>query len=1576
MSSINEEIKSIFAELLESGDIDNDSLFIELGGQSMMMGILQNELRDRYGVVVPFEVMYESGSVNGLSDYVTGHRDNIIHGYGDVDFTPEPEKRYEKFPLTDFQTAYYVGRQKDTELGGNPTRGYSEIICTSYEHDRMEKAVNRLFAVHDAFRLRFNEDITQQVEPEFGYYTLSEDDITGMPEKEQQSFIAEKRERIFNDLFDIYKLPLVRFEATKITADKAVIHFSHDGLIIDGWSHERIIHDLDTLYADPSAEIKVPELLFRDYVNYLEKVKETPKYKEDMEYWLSRGLDKYERPALPLKCEPEQVKDVISRQVIRYISADIWEGVKNYAAENGLTPFSLLITAYGKSLLKYSSNNNFLISIPASIRPDICDDIGGLIGECSNFFVCGFDNEKDKSILDTAYANQKQIFEVMQHNSFMGTDYIREMQKKSGANIIAPIVFTSIIDTPEQENKYLTKIYTKTHTSQIWIDAIAMKNGDGIMLIMDCTSAMFDEDTTDGIGDTFVKMLEMYAAKDSYIEEKSYAPLLEREYSVISDCITGDIDGEVPDLGELLYKAYEENKERPAVICNNAVTTYEQMYQEAYSTAMEIRKVTGLESRFGVGLFMDKCKYQPIASIAATLINCPFMPLDIQYSIDHIAYCVKNADIKVIVTDNMFYDTLDGKVDCKLINIEKINFSYDNVIHFEPAEPTDSAFIINTSGTTGKPKSVDLKRDGLVNCVEETRIRFGLDRNERIFAITNYCHDMSVYDIYGAFTLGGAMVIPDHDKQKDPRHWLYLIKNYGITFWNSVPSFHEMLVEADIENTPDYLDSVKHILSGGESMKITLAERVMHNFRNAELNNVGGPAEATIWSIWHRVVKEDIDNELIPYGKPLKNQRYYVLSDMMSLCPPGVEGTLFIAGIGVAKGYLGLKEATDKSFVEFDGVRVYNTGDRGLYLPDGSIKFLGRRDSQIKINGKRIELEGIAQNIMQFPGVSLCAVVFCKSSNALVAFFTGESSADTKVILRELRKRLPDYMVPSEMLHISAIPVTKNGKTDVTALESIYNEHRAVSGGQKVEYSSELETEVSGICAEILKREVISPEDNFYEIGGNSISAIKIISALKNRYKVSVTIYDILNSQCVRDWCRIIEDRLAENNDGNDERITVQAIPESMPLTDVQKGMWFQAKSKEMSDNANTFILCGSVFIRTEDFDAERFTKALNRSIAENAVLRTQIADDGIKPYQVFRDVFEYTPDFNEYDLPHDEAVKEAEGRVLRDKITLDGFPLFAVEVSRCNDGFTAVTIGIHHIISDIYTLELMFAEIDRYYSENTEISCDTASSDKLKFSDYVLWQNKMIEQGHYDDDIAYWTEKLRDMPMLDLSDGTAGWDNSGSEMMQSDLTEEELYKFKELCRNSKYSAFAGIAAVVAIAVRYYLYTDRVTLGMAYSGRSRADIENLMGCMAVSTVLDTEISAADSFETVLTKTQQSLNNTFEHTSMPFSFFVEKAGADRKYAMLPYSIMLNEVNSDYISMENFSGMRFAMADVAVDIMVVTEFSSQKSSLSFSYLKTKFGKEFMDEFNSVVSDIIRMVIEDKTITAETIEKKLDE
>jgi yersiniabactin nonribosomal peptide synthetase len=349
----------------------------------------------------------------------------------------------------------------------------------------------------------------------------------------------------------------------------------------------------------------------------------------------------------------------------------------------------------------------------------------------------------------------------------------------------------------------------------------------------------------------------------------------------------------------------------------------------------------------------------------------------------------------VVLTQSRFENNIEWPDSVKVISVDKLT---GTKIKPEPPavvhSPGDIAYVIYTSGSTGVPKGVVIDHRGAVNTILDINQRFHVNSDDRVLALSALSFDLSVYDIFGMLAAGGSIVIPEADKEKDPGHWWELLETRQITLWDSVPALMQMLVEYT-SCIPEHIpQSLRLVLLSGDWIPLNLPGKIGELFKNAEVTSLGGATEASIWSILYPIKEIDPGWKSIPYGKPMWNQRFYVLDRQMRICPHWVPGQLFIGGIGAAKGYLNDQEKTNNSFIFHPGFgeRLYKTGDLGRYLPDGNIEFLGREDFQVKIRGHRIELGEIEANINAHPGVQ-----------EVVVNVYGESRAD---------KRLFAYIVP------------------------------------------------------------------------------------------------------------------------------------------------------------------------------------------------------------------------------------------------------------------------------------------------------------------------------------------------------------------------------------------------------------------------------------------------------------------------------------------------------------------------------------------------------------------------------------
>ena len=533
-----------------------------------------------------------------------------------------------------------------------------------------------------------------------------------------------------------------------------------------------------------------------------------------------------------------------------------------------------------------------------------------------------------------------------------------------------------------------------------------------------------------------------------------------------------------------------------------------------------------------MGILLSKSPLQAIASLASAKAGAAFLPLDLECPPEMLSAIAHRAELSLIVTEPALAERAAScGVPCLTVEEAWLDAVPSQVAAFQGYRwrPEEVLVIINTSGTTGEPKSAAIPSVGVVNCLLESQQRFSLTDSDRCIAVTNYCHDMALFDLYGMIACGGSVVYPDGDKGKEPAHWAALMERYQVTFWNSVPAFMEMLAAEETTLT-QALTSLRTVVMGGDFLPVSLVKQLKAEKPTLHVHSVGGPTETTIWNISHEIAADDLGLDVIPYGKPFPNTTYFIRNAAGQPAPMGVIGEMCVAGVGVSAGYLGMPERTEQAFPQWNHRRVYRTGDFGYFRADGDLMILGRRDGQVKINGKRIELPGIEAVLRAQPETNQVVVVKSAQNKKLTAFYTG-TAQEEDAWRTFAQERLPSYMVPSRFVWLEQLPLTRNGKVDRKGL----TQYQLTPAGQPAQATEPtghqtVTTQLIDLCRQLFPDEEIDENLNYYVIGGDSIQAIKLLSLIKRTFDVTLSAYDILEAPFLQEWAALIQQKQAERN--------------------------------------------------------------------------------------------------------------------------------------------------------------------------------------------------------------------------------------------------------------------------------------------------------------------------------------------------------------------------------------------------------------------------------------------------------------
>ncbi len=539
---------------------------------------------------------------------------------------------------------------------------------------------------------------------------------------------------------------------------------------------------------------------------------------------------------------------------------------------------------------------------------------------------------------------------------------------------------------------------------------------------------------------------------------------------------------------------------RVAVIGPDGVVTYAELESRANRIA---NRLITLGARPGdlVVLRLEKSTDLVAAMLATAKAGCGYVPVDTDWPEERFRFIVESTSAAVIVSSSERWSPLFEEPRVLLLDRDRALIAgTPDAPPRVPGDPASIAYVIFTSGSTGVPKGVVIDHRGAVNTISDCNYRYAVQASDRIFGISSCTFDLSVYDVFGPLSEGGAVVLCPVRYSRDPEAWCRLVQEHGVTIWNSVPQMVEMLVEA-AQSRPQLLASLRLVMMSGDWIPVGLPDRIRAVVPNAEIWSLGGATEASIWSIARPIHRVDPSWPSIPYGRPMANQSFYVLDEDLRPCPTLVPGDLYIGGTGLAKGYWADPAKTAEAFITHPAweIRLYRTGDRGRFLASGEIEFLGRRDLQVKIGGFRIELGEIEQALASNPSVrdSVAAKhASAKGAGVLVAYVVPKKDQpfDAEALREHLGARLPSYMVPPLIVRLDALPLSANGKVDRKALPAPL----AAPAGADANWTTD-EKLMADLWAEVLGVKPDSPDRSFFECGGTSLLSFRLMELIRRR---------------------------------------------------------------------------------------------------------------------------------------------------------------------------------------------------------------------------------------------------------------------------------------------------------------------------------------------------------------------------------------------------------------------------------------------------------------------------------------------
>ncbi|MCB0210183.1 MAG: amino acid adenylation domain-containing protein, partial [Anaerolineae bacterium] len=1043
-SPFEQEMMAIWSELLErevKGVTDN---FFALGGDSFLAIRLIARLKE-IGIDLTLRQLFEQPTIAGLvarfdhhskARHLTVAVQEPAGSSAAVAFpplTPDPAARFEPFPLTEIQRAYWFGRSESFVLGRVATHIYIEIEGAGLDLNRLEWAWQRLIERHDMLRDVILPDGRQQILADVPAYQIKVYDLSQQTEPARQRQLEAIRAEMSHQVLPAEQWPLFDLRASRLTGERTRLHLSFDMLIADAWSLAILFREWQGVYLQPDRIL--PELVttFRDYVLAEQALTETELYDQAQTYWFNRLDSLPSAPELPLAQDPANIHQPRFKRYQGQLAVEIWQALKTRARQAGLSPSAVLLTAFAEVLATWSKSAHFVLNLTLFNRLPLHTQVNELVGDFTSLTLLEVDSRQAASFEQRAKQLQQQLWQDLDHRLVGGVRVLQELSRRLGQSgpVLSPVVFTSVLGLESLDRTAFDlsnwgefePVFGLSQTPQVWLDHQVSEEQGNLTYNWDIVEGLFPPGLIEAMFEAYEALLVRLTHDETawQRENQVLTPGVQLAQRAALNNTTAPVSEQL--LHTLFTDQVTRQPQAVAVISSDRRLTYRELFEMSNQIGHLVQETESHPDRL-VAVVMDK-GWQQVATVLGILAGgAAYLPIDPTLPDERRHFLLQEGQVSLALTQQHLADTLPWPEGVQTLVVDGDNLAG---VARSPLpviqQPTNLAYVIYTSGSTGLPKGVMIDHRGAVNTILDLNERFAIGPEDRILALSNLNFDLSVYDIFGTLAAGGTIVIPQAELRTEPAHWLALMRQHQITLWNSVPALMQMLVDyLGSEAERAELERLRLVWLSGDWIPATLPEQIKAVWPKVQLISMGGATEASIWSILYPIETVDPTWSSIPYGKPMRNQSWQVLNERLEPCPIWVPGELYIGGIGLAQGYWRDEAKTNARFITHPntGQRLYKTGDLGRYLPDGNIEFLGREDFQVKIRGHRIELGEIEAALLQHSYIKeavVSAVDDARGTRQLVAYLVPASQTD--------KGHAPEAGLPSLEAEIMLDPVAR-----------------------------------------------------------------------------------------------------------------------------------------------------------------------------------------------------------------------------------------------------------------------------------------------------------------------------------------------------------------------------------------------------------------------------------------------------------------------------------------------------------------------------------------------------------------------
>ena len=1371
------------------------------------------------------------------------------------------------------------------------------VIVGDLKVNAFQRAWDRVINRHDALRSELHWEETEKP-VQVVYEEVKPQWLCEKPD-DFEAFLESDRRRGF--VLD--EGPLVRFALFPLNDGRHQFVWTFHHALMDGWGNGVLIREALALYESEIHGGVTPALLpsmpHRSYIDWLQR---RPVIEEEA-YW-KKALSGFDEPTQLFGGDRVDVDGSDYCVHSHSLSAASTIALREFAQTNRLTVNTLVQGAWALLLERYTGQEDVLFGATVSGRPPTLDGVETAIGLFINTVPVRVDVNSSQPLVQWLEAIQS---DQRQRESY-GYQRLLDLQ-----------AFTEVPSgTPLFESLIVFENYP------VSIDSVLANQSSGLQLV-----------ERDGYERTNYpltlvalpgdELVFSFRYESQHFDRKSIERIAEQLEHVLSgfargvDQVVGDVDS-LPERDQVMLGEWGQGPTAAV----DAIPVHERMAQQAVSLPGKVAVVFGQESldyqslerqssrlaewlrehhNIGrgdrVGVFLERTPKLVIGLLGVLKSGAAYVPLDRNFPAERLRAMAEDAELSLLLHDgeSLSVDAAFGNL-CEGIRLDELSLEdQPEAAGRVVVSDDDPAYIIYTSGSTGKPKGVAITHGNLNNFLEAMQREPGIGIDDVLLAVTTVSFDIAVLELFLPLVAGAKVVLGSAQQARDGAALRRLINEHSVNVVQATPATWRLVVESAGNSAKPSL----RILCGGEALDVALAQRLLEYGK--EVWNLYGPTETTIWSSALRVTSELLESGLVPIGGPILNTRFEIRDARGRQVPPGTVGELHIGGLGVSPGYWKQSALTKVHFQE----GVYATGDSVRLREDGCMVFLGRLDGQIKLRGFRIELGEIEATLNQHPEVLQAIAVLQSVGGAekrIAAFIRAEQGLSPEVLRDFLECRFPAYMVPSCFELVEEFPMTLNRKIDRRTLETV-----AVSSskGQNatVGFRSPREELVAGVWGEVLGFAIVSPSAHFFQIGGHSLAATRVLGRLRDALGVDASLRLLFENPILSDFVSAID---REKEATRDTIPMIEVDPNQLPVSAAQRRQWLMAK---LLPEASIYAIPTAVRV-TGKLSLARLQEGLQRVVDKHEGLRLAFRDEMGSPVGYLVEDLQVT--IEEVDLTGvgadrvDSALNQAMRKSAQVSFDLAEAPLWRAVLFRLAEEQQVFCLTLHHILADGWSLGILVREVVTAYGGDGFV--DEA---EWRYTDYTAWQ----EGEDHARDLAYWKKALEGTPPLlelptDFPRPAEGSYQGG--IVEFELSKDEQLALIELGQREGTTLFMTLLTAFNVLLYRYTGSRDLPIGTPVANRARPEFETIFGLFVNTLVVRTRLQGNPKLAELLANTRQQTLAAYEHQEAPFEEVIEALGVPRSRASTPLFQVLFTLQNAPLEQVSMQGLEWSPLSV--------------------------------------------------------------